>query len=252
MTAVAAQPSSSSGREAVKRPITLWRETTTIIAIISGTAARPLSTALQNKARIGSIGDQSMSRPMKRRDDDDRIEAGGLPRLVLEPFLPAEHLGDGEGGRAGEDRHGEETGADDADREQAEGERPATGRSASAACAAELIWVMPWRCRVAAVGHDDRKRDEVGKGHADQRVDAHPAKLLHRAARRLPDRMLVRRVRDLLGFLRALPEEQIRADGRAEQGDDGQQRVAAEVAGQDEADRAPRTSRCARRGAPPT
>ena len=63
MTAVAAQPSSNNGRDAVNRPMTFCRETMIIMAIIKGPAANPFSTALQNRARMGSRGDSWMSRP---------------------------------------------------------------------------------------------------------------------------------------------------------------------------------------------
>src|SRR5438094_9747607 len=54
ITAVAAQPNRSSGQVAVKRPMIRRLETITMIATISGTAATPLRTALQNSALIAS------------------------------------------------------------------------------------------------------------------------------------------------------------------------------------------------------
>ena len=65
MTAVAAQPKTRVSGRSENRPMTERRDATTIIAAMIGTAAMPLTTALQNKALIGSIGDQSSSTPTK-------------------------------------------------------------------------------------------------------------------------------------------------------------------------------------------
>jgi len=57
MTAVAIQPSTMIGLDAVKAPITDFLETKRIITTIKGTATTPLMTALQNNAFIGLIGE---------------------------------------------------------------------------------------------------------------------------------------------------------------------------------------------------
>jgi hypothetical protein len=56
MTAVAAHPKTKTGWVTVKRPIWLGWLATHIIAAMIGTATKPLITALQNRALIGSIG----------------------------------------------------------------------------------------------------------------------------------------------------------------------------------------------------
>ena len=63
ITPVAPQPKTSSAGSAVNCPITLRRLAMIIIAAIKGTAAMPLSTALQNKALIGLTFSQSNSAP---------------------------------------------------------------------------------------------------------------------------------------------------------------------------------------------
>ena len=93
ITAVAAQPKIISGARSVKRPMISRREATSIIATMIGTAQMPFSTALQNSALIGSMLRPVDQDPHEGRGDDDRIEARGLPRLELEPFLPPEDLG---------------------------------------------------------------------------------------------------------------------------------------------------------------
>ena len=62
-----------------------------------------------------------------------------------------------------------------------------------------------------------------------KRVDADPAILLRDGSRRILERALACDDRDLLGFLRALPEEQIGADRRPEDRDDGEQRGRSEI-----------------------
>ena len=57
MQPVANHPSTRSRSEATNWPISSFRETTIIIAAISGTEITPLRTALQNSARIGSSGE---------------------------------------------------------------------------------------------------------------------------------------------------------------------------------------------------
>ena len=113
---------------------------------------------------------------------------------------------------------------------------PAIGRSASAACAAVPICVMPLACSVAAVASMMASAMRLEK--------AMPSKVSARirrssfvaAARRLLERLGAGRNRDLLGFLRALPEEKIGADGGPEHRDDGQHCRASEVGRPDHAE----------------
>ena len=57
INATVIHPRMTIGLLAVNAPITFVRETSRIRTTISGTATSPLITALQNKARIGLIGE---------------------------------------------------------------------------------------------------------------------------------------------------------------------------------------------------
>ena len=57
ITAVAVHPTKRSRVDALNLPIVDFRETTIIIAAMIGTATKPLMTALQNSALIGSSDD---------------------------------------------------------------------------------------------------------------------------------------------------------------------------------------------------
>ena len=65
MAAVASQPSVFSHGDSVNWPITFAREPISMIMIMIGTAATPLTTALQNSALIGSSGLKLSSAPTK-------------------------------------------------------------------------------------------------------------------------------------------------------------------------------------------
>jgi hypothetical protein len=76
--------------------------------------------------------------------------------------------------------------------------------------------------RRARCNHD-RKRDEVRKSHPDEGVQMNPVNrslaLMRRPLQDLPGRDRP----DVLGFLGSLPKEQVRADGGAEDGNNGRQ-----------------------------
>ena len=63
MTAVAAQPSALIHPVTTNSPMTLGAATSHIMIAMTGTATTPLITALQYKARIGSIGVKFMIMP---------------------------------------------------------------------------------------------------------------------------------------------------------------------------------------------
>ena len=125
MQAVANHPSTRCGSGATKSPISSLRETTIIIAAISGTEITPLRTALQNK-RPYRIERRIVDRDADEGGEGDHgVEPDRFARLVLEADFPAAGLADGIGRRARQDRHGKQTRADDAEAEQ--GEREVAG-----------------------------------------------------------------------------------------------------------------------------
>ena len=64
----------------------------------------------------------------------------------------------------------------------------------------------------------DEKRDHIGKAHANHRVEPDALKLPRRLSWRFEDRLCGRVFLDVLDLLRSLPEKQIGADRRAEDG----------------------------------
>ena len=70
----------------------------------------------------------------------------------------------------------------------------------------------------------DEPGDQVRCGHADEGVDAKPEQLPTRLPRRAEQRARSGIGLFVLDFLGSLPEEQVRADGRPENGDDHRQR----------------------------
>ncbi len=63
ITPVATHPKHFNTGRSVNSPITSVREARTIIIAITGTATTPFTTALQNNALIGSIGEKFSSAP---------------------------------------------------------------------------------------------------------------------------------------------------------------------------------------------
>ena len=116
-----------------------------------GTEITPLTIALRTSALIGSTSKAPIAEPIPVARDDDQVEAARLVEAAREPGLPAEQLAHRVGGRAGEHRHGEQAGADDAEPKTRNANAPATGRSASAACAAVWTSTMPRWLSVTAV-----------------------------------------------------------------------------------------------------
>lgn len=89
------------------------------------------------------------------RRGDDAVEGLGFKRFTRQPGRPVQGAADAEGGGAGQHRHAEHPGADDARRE---GEIPAIGRSADAAAAEFWMSSLPAACNVAAVVMTDQRR----------------------------------------------------------------------------------------------
>ena len=110
---------------------------------------------------------------------------------------------------------------------RAKASSPAIGRKASAACAAVSILVTPCAPSVAAVVTMMKKAMRFEASHAYPGID-----------RDMPEGVLPRigahaisgaeAQTGFLGLLRGLPEEQVGADRRAEDGDDHQQEIAVE------------------------
>ena len=112
-----------SGRGKVKRPITFGCIVMIIITTISGTATTPLITALQNSALIGSILMKLITIPMTVPPTQLSRRPLGVLRATVEADRPdvASRL-EGIGGGAGEDWHGQQTGAENPQGKNREGE----------------------------------------------------------------------------------------------------------------------------------
>ena len=146
------------------------------------------------------------------------IEGLGLARFAVEAFGPAEGLADRIGGRTGEDRHREQAGADDPQgkqpKRQIAGNRPQRpGRLRRAGDFGYAVGMQRRRSR-----DDDEQRCEVRETHADQRIGADTGQLAPGTARRNTERFDMAAVL-FLDLLPGLPEKQIGADRRAENGD---------------------------------
>src|SRR5882757_7880227 len=87
----------------------------------------------------------------QRSADDRRVELLGFTRRAAEAGLPSHRLGERIGRGAGEHRHCQEPGPQNAQREDDEGELAGDGRNASAACSEVWTSVTPLACSVAAV-----------------------------------------------------------------------------------------------------
>ena len=106
---------------------------------------------------------------------------------------------------------------------------PASGRSASAACVAELMLVMPLALQDGRRRQDDEERDRVREDHPDRGVDLDAVELGDAASGELAKRAMRLALVHLLDLLRGLPEEQIGADGGAEHGDHHQEIIGIDV-----------------------
>ena len=122
ITKVASHPPTTIDRGSVKRPITRPLVEISIMTAITGAATTPLSTALQYSALIGSIGEKLSATPTSCHRDR-RVERLGASWLTRQAVGQSKALAEGVGGRSGQHRHGQHSGADDADGKQREGER---------------------------------------------------------------------------------------------------------------------------------
>src|SRR5882762_4561615 len=156
---------------------------------------------------------------------DNAVKSDRIRCLRLERGGPPERIGDRIGGRAGENRNGEQAGADDAEREHQEGqfarERPQRiGRVGSRVNVFHPVRVEHRRGR-----ENDEEGDSVGKNHADRRVERYPVDLRLSSARKLTQRTPYLSLVHLLDFLSGLPKEQIGTYRGAEDSDQHQEIV---------------------------
>ena len=141
-----------------------------MVANMIGTATIPLMTAAQNSIAMGSIlVRHSAAPPSVRRQRLHKTQGalGGQFKAAAQ----AEGFGDGIGGRSGKNRYGKQAGADNAGGKQREGQRPAMGRNASAACEAVSIFVMPCALSVAAVVTMMKKAIRLENSMPDPGID---------------------------------------------------------------------------------
>ena len=191
------------------------------------------------------------------RGDDDQVEAARLVEALRQAGLPAEQFADRVRGRPGQHRHREQAGADDAEREDEErevaGDRPQRlGRLRRRLDVGDAVLVQRHRRR-----DHDAQRDQVRERHAEERVLLDARQVLGDvpgcSAQRVA-RSAVRRV--VLDLLRRLPEEQVRADRRAEHRDDHRRVLRGRDAGREEGprlhrlDASPDATAPRRRGSP--
>ena len=101
----------------------------------------------------------------------------------------------------------------------AKAKSPATGRSASAACAELPIAVAPSACRVAAVGDHDGEADQHRDAHSYDRVQPDALQRRRRLLRRPQQRPAARQHALVLDLLGRLPEQQVGRERHAEDGD---------------------------------
>ncbi len=105
-----------------RRPVTKRSEPGTTIATISGPATTPLITADQNRAFIGSIGENTIPAPSSVAPASGPTKRARVHRLLAEADRPAEFLAHGISGRAGQGGHRQQAGADDVGGEHRPGE----------------------------------------------------------------------------------------------------------------------------------
>ena len=80
---------------------------------------------------------------------------------------------------------------------------------------------------------DDEERDQVGEAHPEVSVPADPAQVVAGDRLRMRQEVCAAVARgdglEILHFLRRLPEKQVRADGRTEDGNDHRDRVVVQL-----------------------
>ncbi len=118
MTSAATMPPALICHGSTNSPIILPLVAISSIAAIIGAARTPFSTALQYSALIGSTPTKLSASADQRRKRDDAVEGARVLELAVEALDPVEGLADGVGGRSGQHRHGQESGADDAHSEE--------------------------------------------------------------------------------------------------------------------------------------
>ena len=220
MTAVAAQPSTTCHGEAVKSPMILRRLAMIIIATMMGTTMTPFSTALQISALIGSSADEVDGDAEHDGQRDHEVERPRPAQRLLEPDAPAARLADGIGRRACQHRHGQQAGADEAQAEQEERRIASDRLQRLGRLLGGLDVGLARRMQRHGRGQDDEEGDEVGDPHADPGVPADAIEFALRllgASNQRTGLVIGSLVFDLL---RALPEEEVGADGGAEYRDD--------------------------------
>ncbi len=149
-------------------------------------------------------------------DGDDRVESARITDFPLEARFPAHRFRQGVGGGAREHRHAYQADAQNAQREQLEGE-VASERSERARRLGRRRDVGRSRDVERDAGREDYEvgRD-VGVKHAAPRVPADAAKFHGRRERIAKERRGAFDRLHVLDFLGGLPKEEIGADGGAE------------------------------------
>ena len=186
MTAVASQPSVLSQGPSVNSPMTSRREPISMIIDHD----RHGHDAVDDGAPEQRL-DRIERREVERRADagrrgDRAVEGlGARPGRCASPTAPLQRLADRIGGGARQHRHGQQAGADDAEREDREGEfagdRPQRlGGLRRGLDIGDAVRVQRRRGR-----QHDEQRDDVGEAHADERVELDAAQLAAAPARAL-------------------------------------------------------------------
>jgi hypothetical protein len=142
-----------------------------IMIAMTGTATTPLITALQYRARIGSIGVKFMIMPTIVAM---QITSRGLIGWPGKAGRPLSRLSDCVCRRSRKDRHGQQAGADDAKRKYCFGKGPCNqpqglGGLGGGLDIGDVVGVQR-RCR----RDHDRKCDEFRKSHSDEGVEMNP------------------------------------------------------------------------------
>ena len=148
-----------------------------MIKTMIGTAAMPLTTALKISALIGSSGEKLRSAPTSVAPAIATIEGRRPARALGEPDPPAERLAKSVSRAPGQNRHREQSRADDAEREDHEGQIARDGLE-SLRGVRRGFDVRHAVCMERRRGRQhDEKRDHIGKAHANHRVEPDALKL---------------------------------------------------------------------------
>jgi hypothetical protein len=139
---------------------------------------------------------------------------------MVQTLADPQQSGDGIGGRSCEDRQGEQPSAHHAGREQKRCELAGNGLERLSSLRGGRDIRDPFGVQGGRCGHDHEIGDQVRHAHAHVSVDAQTPQLSTRLLGRDPQGLVRPNAIDLLDLLLGLPEEEIRADDRAEDGDD--------------------------------